>query len=123
MGCNNQIDRKGMQELKVLPGSIYVTNLVRKILSESAIIRRTSRKCHNQRTSRKCNNQKHFQEVSQSKVLPGSAVIMGISMQYHKKCIQGVLQLKVNQGSVAINSAARECSQFKYLRKCHNQKS
>ena len=66
------------------------------------------------RTSRKCNNQKHFQEVSKSKVLPGSAAIMDISRQYHKKCIQGVLHLKVNQGSVAINTDARECSQFKY---------
>ena len=29
------------------------------------------------RTLRKCNNQKHFQDVSQSKVLPGNAVILG----------------------------------------------
>ena len=58
------------------------------------------------RTSRKCNNQKHFQEVSHSK---GSAAIMVTERQLHKKCIQGGLQLKVLQGSVAIISTAREC--------------
>ena len=58
------------------------------------------------RTPRKCNNQKHFQEVSNSK---GSAAIMVTQRQYHKKCIHGVLQLKVYQGSVAIKSTAREC--------------
>ena len=47
---------------------------------------------------------------------------MDTARQYHKKCIQGVLQLKVHQGSVAIKSTARECHKFKYLRKCHNQK-
>ena len=61
------------------------------------------------RTSRKCNNQKHFQDVSQSNVLPGRAAIMGIASQHYKKCIQGVLQLKVHQGSVAIKSTTREC--------------
>ena len=58
------------------------------------------------RTSRKCNNQKHFQEVSHSK---GSTAIMVTDRQYHKKCIQGVLQLKVHQGRVTIKSTAREC--------------
>ena len=58
------------------------------------------------RTSRKCNNQKHFQEVSHSK---GSAAIMVTERQYHKKCIQGVLQLKLHQWSVTIKSTAREC--------------
>ena len=57
-------------------------------------------------TSRKCNNQKHIQEVSHPK---GSAAVMVTERQYHKKCIQGVLQLKVHQGSVAIKSTAREC--------------
>ena len=71
-----------------------------KILSESATIKRTSRKC---------NNQKHFQDVSQSNVLSGSVAIMGTARQYYKKCIQGVLQLKVHQGSVAIKGTAREC--------------
>ena len=61
------------------------------------------------RTSRKCNNHKHFQDVPQSNVLPVSAAIMGTARQYYKKCIQGVLQSKVHQGSVAIKSTAREC--------------
>ena len=46
------------------------------------------------RTSRKCNNQKNFQDESQSKVLPGSAAIMGTVRDYYKKSIQGVLHLK-----------------------------
>ena len=58
------------------------------------------------RTSRKCNNQKHFQEVSHSKV---NSAIMVTEKQFHKKCIQGVLQLKVHQGSITIKSTAREC--------------
>ena len=61
------------------------------------------------RTSKKGNNQKNFQDESQSKVLPGSAAIMGTVRQYYKKSIQGVLQLKVHKGSVAIKSSAREC--------------
>ena len=61
------------------------------------------------RTSRKCNNQKNFQDESQSKVLPGSAAIMGTVRQYYKKSIQGVLQLKVQKGSVTIKNSAREC--------------
>ena len=61
------------------------------------------------RTKRKCNYQKNFQDESQSKVLPGSAAIMGTVRQYYKKSIQGVLQLKVHKGSVAIKSSAREC--------------
>ena len=44
------------------------------------------------RTSRKCNKKKHFQEVSHSKV---SAAIMVTERQYNKKCIQGVLELKL----------------------------
>ena len=36
---------------------------------------------------------------------------MGTARQYHKKCIQGVLQTKVHQGSVTIKSTARECHQ------------
>ena len=35
--------------------------------------------------------------------------------QYHKKCIQGVLQLKVHQGSVSIKSTARECHNLSTL--------
>ena len=58
------------------------------------------------RTSRKSNNQKHFQEVTHTK---GSATIMVTERQYHKKCIQGVLQLKVHQGSVTIKSTERKC--------------
>ena len=46
-----------MQELKVLLGSIYGTDLVRKILSVSVTTKIISRKC---------NNQKHFQEVPQN---------------------------------------------------------
>ena len=61
------------------------------------------------RTSRKCNNQNNFQDESQSKVLPGSAAILGTVRQYYKKLFQGVLQLKVHKGSVAIKSSAREC--------------
>ena len=58
------------------------------------------------RTSRKCNNQKHIQEVSHSK---GSGAIMVTGRLYQKKYIQGVLQSKVHQGSVATESTAREC--------------
>ena len=101
-----------MQELKVLAGNIYDTNLVWKILSESATIRRTAKKCHNQKNIKKVQQSEAFPrllDVSQSKVLPGSSVIMGSVRQYYKKCIQGVLQLKVHQGSVAIKSTAMEC--------------
>ena len=68
-----------MQELKVLHGSIYDTNLVQKILSESATIRRAVRKCHNQKNNKtvqhskgiygKCLNQKFYQGVHHSCVL------------------------------------------------------
>ena len=37
---------------------------------------------------------------------------MGPARQYYKKCIQGVLQLKVQQGGVTIKSTARECHNF-----------
>ena len=49
MECNNQNDRSVMLELTLLLGSIYGTKLVQKILSESATIRRTVRKSHNQK--------------------------------------------------------------------------
>ena len=39
---------------------------------------------------------------------------MGTAMQYHKKCIQGVLQSELHRGSVTINSTARECHNLKY---------
>ena len=81
------------------------------------------------RVSRKCNNQKYFQEVSQSKVLPGSAEIMGTASQYHKNCIQGVLQKYTKRvaqtkvlpgqskeipGSVTIRNTARDRHNQKY---------
>ena len=46
---------------------------------------------------------------------------MGTARQYHKKCNQGVLQLKTHQGSVAIKGYYQGVSQLKYLRKCYNQ--
>ena len=46
---------------------------------------------------------------------------MGTARQYHKKCNQGVLQLKTHQGSVAIKKYCQGVSQLKYLRKCYNQ--
>ena len=108
-----------MQELKVLLGSIYGTNLVQKILSESATIRRTARKCHNQKNTKK---------VQQSKALLGSVTPK-------RECRNhGYLEAvprKVHPGSATIKSTSRECrnqkycqevSQFKYLRKCHHQK-
>ena len=66
-------------------------------LPGSVTIKRTSRKCNNKNTSRKCHTHK------------GSAAIMVTERQYHEKCIQGVLQIKVHRGSVAIKSTAREC--------------
>ena len=81
------------------------------------------------RVSRKCNNQKYFQEVSQSKVLPGSAKIKGTTRQYHKNCIQGVLQKYIKRvaqskvlpgqskeipGSVTIRNTARDRFNQKY---------
>ena len=47
---------------------------------------------------------------------------MGTVRQYYKKSIQGVLQLKVHKGSVAIKSSARKCHNLSTKGKCHNQK-
>ena len=108
-----------MLELKVLLGSIYGTKLVHKILSESATIRRTVRKCH---------NQKNFKKVPQSKTLPRSITLK------RECCNHGyweAVPLKVHPESATIKSTRRECrnqkycqgvSQLKYLRKCHHQK-
>ena len=59
--------------------------------------------------------------VTKSKVLTGSVTIIGTSRQNHKKCIQGVLQFKVHQGSVAIKSTARECHNLSTPRSRHYQ--
>ena len=84
-------------------------------------------------TVRECHNQKNCQEVQQSKAFPGCVTIIsstrecrnhglqGTARQYHKKCNQGVLQLKTHQGSVAIKKYCQEVSQLKYLRKCYNR--
>ena len=87
MECNNQIDRQVMQELIVLPGSIYVTNLVQKILSESATIRRTARKCH---------NQKNIKKVQQSKAFPERVTIKRsvIECHNHGYCHSGGATIK-----------------------------
>ena len=74
-------------------------------------------------TVRECHNQKNCQEVQQSKAFPGCVTIRECRNhgQYHKKCNQGVLQLKTHQGSVAIKKYCQGMSQLKYLRKCYNQ--
>ena len=120
-----------MQELKVLAGGIYGTNLMWKILSESDTIRRTARKCH---------NQKNIKKKQQSKACPGCVTIKRSSSEcrnywYCQAVLQkvhpGMLQLKVRQGSVAIISTARECHNLSTLgnvtiksttRDRHNQK-
>ena len=134
-----------MQELIVLPVSIYGTNLVQKCHNqkncqevsqskehqESATIKSTSRKWHNQKvlpesatimgtarqyhktvhqgsatiksTSRECRNQKYCQGVSQSKVPPGSVTIKSTARDRHnQKYCQGPSQSKVLPGSAAI---------------------
>ena len=100
-----------MQEFKVLPESILAPIWRRKYYQRVPQSEELPGSVTIKRISRKCNNQKYFQEVSHSKVLSGSAAIMGTARQYHIKCIRGVLQTKVRQGSVTIKSTARECHQ------------
>ena len=96
-----------MHEFKVLSGTIYGTNLVHKILSESATIRTNARKCHIQKNIKKVKQSKYFQEVSQSNVLPGNASkcrIIGTARQSQN----------VHPGSAAIKSTSRKCRNQKY---------
>ena len=62
------------RECKSTAREHFGTNLVQKILSESATIRRTTRKCH---------NQKNIKKVQQSKVLPGSVTIKSSVRECH----------------------------------------
>ena len=115
--------------MKVQQGSATIKMIAREC--------RNQKYCHNQKSIKKCNNQKYFKEVSQSKVLPGSAEIMGPVRQYHKKLhtesatkvYKRVSQSKVLPEksteiprSVTIKSTARDHHNQKYCQGRHNQK-
>ena len=131
-----------MQEIKELSQS--------KEYQESATIKSTSKKNHNQksyqgvpkswvlkgsttksayrvrykRTLRECHNQKYWQNnlqkyqgVSQSKELPGTAIIKSTARdatikstarECHNKYIQGVQQIEVQRGDAIIKMTTRE---------------
>ena len=100
------------------PANARIESIGREHIWHQSDVEDTVRECHNQKNCQEVSQSKEHQEsatikafpnVSQSNVLPGSAAIIGTARQYYKKCIQGVLQLKVRQGSVAIKSTAREC--------------
>ena len=115
MDCNNQNARYNK---KFARGHLWHQE-VQKIRSESATIRRTARKCH---------NQKNIKKMQQSKALPGSVTL---KRECRDHGYWEAVPQKVHLGSARIKSTSRECrnqkycqgvSQFKYLRKCHHQK-
>ena len=95
-----------MQELKVLPGSIYGTNLLQKILSQNATIRRTVRMCHSHKNNERVQQSEAFFGSVKIKVLSGSVAIMCTAFKV-------VLQLKVHEG-ISQSKYFQGVSQFKY---------
>ena len=75
-------------------------------------------------TSRKCNNQNHFKDVSQSKVLPGSAVIMGTARQFYKKVHPGSATIKStsNESTYRCTASASTCHDQKHFKEVSQSK-
>ena len=117
--CHNQKIIKKMQQSKVLPKSITSKGYTRECRNHGsckAVPQKTAyrecyksilRECHNQKYCQK--NPQKYQEVSQSKVLPGTTIIKSTARDATIKSTARECHNKVHPGSATNRSTTRGC--------------